>query len=405
MEMLRACLLGGFPWSFLGVSQYQLVPLIQIVAVTGVYGISFLVVWFSLALFCAAKMILQNPAKRHVWQAEIALPLVVVIFCFTGGMFHLNQRTSAEKKLRVAMVQPSIPQTVIWDEAESAKTFQKFLAANDVALTNEIDLLIWPESAVPLMNEENCRAISKFAIKHRTWLIFNGEDLTVTATKKNFFNAAFLVNPQGELATTYHKQKLVIFGEYIPLARWLPFLKWFTPIEDGWTAGNKPVTFELPQAKCAPLICFEDTFATVARSAAQDDIDFLVNLTNDGWFGDSSEQWQHMANAAFRCVENGVPLLRCANNGVTCLIDAHGHVVKIFHDGRGSEYGAGVLQTEIPLLASAAKSAPTFYNRHGDWFGWSCVGIAALLFLKTWRTQLGKKSDSFETSTDGFKTD
>ncbi len=427
LEMLRARLLGGFPWSFVGVSQYQLMPLIQIASVTGVYGISFLVVWFSLALFCAAKMILQNPTKRHVWQAEIILPLVVVIFCFTGGMFQLNRRAPADKVLRVAMVQPSIPQTVIWDAEESEKSFQKFLAANDAALTNEIDLVIWPESAVPVMNAENCRAISAFALKHRAWIILNGEDVTVTATEKKFFNAAFLVNPQGELTATYHKQKLVIFGEYVPLARWLPFLKWFTPIEGGWTPGEKPATFEVEfltpprlknnsieklagtatgaPAKAAPLICFEDTFATVARAAAQDDIDFLVNLTNDGWFGNSSEQWQHMANSVFRCVENGLPLLRCANNGVTCVIDAHGRVGKIFRDGSNSEYGAGILQTEIPLLASAEKSAPTFYNRHGDWFGWGCVGIAAWLFLKTLRTPPGKKSDGLDTSTAGIKAD
>ena len=114
---------GGFPWSFVGVSQYQLVPLIQFASITGVYGVSFLVVWFSLALFCAARMILANPAKRHVWQAEIVLPLVVVIACFTGGLFRMNHRVVAENFLRVTMIQPSIPQTVLWDTAEKVFSF------------------------------------------------------------------------------------------------------------------------------------------------------------------------------------------------------------------------------------------------------------------------------------------
>lgn len=382
LEILRAHLLGGFPWSFVGVSQYQLVPLIQIASVTGVYGVSFLVVWFSLALFCAARMILVNPAKRHVWQAEIVLPLVVVIACFTSGLFRMNHGAATENSLRVTMIQPSIPQTVLWDPAANEKTFAQFLAQNEAALTNETDLLIWPESAVPEMSEENCRAISDLTLRHHVWLIFNGEDATVTPAETNFFNAAYLVNPQGKLTTTYHKQKLVIFGEYVPLVKWLPFLKWFTPIVGGWTEGEQPVTFAVGRAKCAALICFEDTFASVARGAAQDDLDFFVNLTNDGWFGDSSEQWQHMANSVFRCVENGVPLLRCANNGVTCTINAHGRVEKIFHDAHGSEYGDGVLTVKIPLLSAEQKSAATFYNRHGDWFGWGCVGVAGLMLFR-----------------------
>ncbi|MDR3458206.1 MAG: apolipoprotein N-acyltransferase [Verrucomicrobiae bacterium] len=404
LEMVRARFLGGFPWSFLGVSQYQLVPLIQFASITGVYGVSFLVVWFSLALFCAAQMILKNPAKRHGWQAEIVLPLVVVIACFTAGLFRMNHTVATPDSLRVALIQPSIPQTVIWNANENAASFEKFLALNESALTNNpADLVVWPESAVPEMSEENCRAISAFARTHHVWLILNGEDLTTSKTETNYFNAAFLVNPQGEAIRTYHKQKLVIFGEYVPLVRWLPFLQWFTPIVGGWTAGDKSVTFPLDglnpraesdvtnkiitigttapprhSAKTAVLICFEDTFAPVTREAAQDDLDFLVNLTNDGWFGDSSEQWQHMANSVFRCVENGLPLLRCSNNGITCSINGCGRMENIFRDSAKNEYQTGVLTVEVPLLQPAEKSAATFYNRHGDWFGWGCVLLTSL---------------------------
>ncbi|MBW8863758.1 MAG: apolipoprotein N-acyltransferase, partial [Verrucomicrobia bacterium] len=345
LEMLRARLLGGFPWSFLGVSQYQLVPLIQVASFTGVYGVSFIVVWFSLAVFCAAQIILANPAKRHGWQAEIVLPLVVIIACFTAGLFRMNHGVAAQNVLRVTMIQPSIPQTVIWNPYDNQKSFREFLALNEAALTNQTDVLVWPESAVPELNEENANAISELASRHHLWLILNGEDITVSATGTNYYNAAYLVNPHGKVTTTYHKQKLVIFGEYIQLVHWLPFLQWFTPITGGWSAGDKPVTFEMDglnqiprtefdatnkiisigatveprhSAKTAALICFEDTFASVTRDAAQDDLDFLVNLTNDGWFGERSEQWQHMANSVFRCVENGLPLLRCSNNGITC---------------------------------------------------------------------------------------
>jgi apolipoprotein N-acyltransferase len=199
-----------------------------------------------------------------------------------------------------------------------------------------------------------------------------------------------------------------MFGEYIPLVRWLPFLEWFDAIGNGWMPGDKAVTFQLTglnesasepasviylgspdgtrehpihQAKTSTLICFEDTFPGVARTAAQDDLDFFVNLTNDGWFGHSSEQWQHMANAVFRAVENGIPLLRCANNGVTCYIDGHGRMEAIFRDAHGSEYGKGVLSVKIPLLAPDQKNTATFYNRHGDWFGWGCVALTAATLL------------------------
>ena len=405
LEMIRARFLGGFPWSFLGVSQYQLVPLIQVAAFTGVFGVSFLVIWFSLGLFCAGRMILANPAKRNSWQAEMVLPLTVVVLCFTTGLFRLNHAAATGSALRVTMIQPSIPQTVMWDPLENDRSFRQFLAQNEAALTNQTDLLVWPESAVPEMSEENCRAISDLARRHHVWLILNGEDLGVTKTGTNYYNAAFLVNPSGELTTTYHKRKLVIFGEYVPLVHWLPFLQWFTPIVGGWTPGDKSVTFTLDgldqypeetnkvvtigaadatrhSAKLAVLICFEDTFAPVTREAAQDDLDFLVNLTNDGWFGDSSEQWQHMANSVFRAVENGLPLLRCCNNGVTCSINAYGRVENVLRDSANNEYQAGVMTLEVPLLAPAEKSAATFYNRQGDWFGWGCVGGTGLALIR-----------------------
>jgi len=137
------------------------------------------------------------------------------------------------------------------------------------------------------------------------------------------FNAAFLLDPGGLFAGIFHKQKLVIFGEYIPLVRWLPFVKWFTPITGGFAAGNEPVQFVMERrapprlevqlntnpaetvpgvpfrVKTSPLICFEDMFPQLARRAGPGDTDFLVNLTNDGWFGQSAEQWQQMAAASF----------------------------------------------------------------------------------------------------------
>ena len=376
LEWLRGWLLSGFPWSFLGVSQYKLVPLIQIASVTGVYGVSFLVVWFSLALYSAAEMIYCNPSKRHVWQAEIILPMLAVVLLFIGGWLRMNAHSPTEENtLRVAAIQPSIPQTLIWSATDDEKRFTELLATSQSAMTNQPDLLLWPESAVPMFDGVYS-IVSQFAKTNHVAILFNGDDAAFHADATNFFNSAFFLRRDGVCDGVYHKQKLVVFGEYVPLARWLPFLKWFTPIEGGWTPGDGPVIFAGENFTAAPLICFEDTFPGTARAAAAGGPDLLVNLTNDGWFGDSAEQWQHLANAVFRAVENGVPLVRCCNNGVTGWVDEHGRVRQIFRDPAGSEYAAGALLMEIPLHPAMEKSAPTFYQRHGDWFAWGCAVVS-----------------------------
>jgi|GEM_PF-42289 len=443
LEMMRAHLLGGFPWNLIGVSQFKMLPLIQIASVTGVYGVSLLVVWLSLALYSAMRLILRQPNPRLIWQAEIILPFIAILVLFVFGFARLSGENPPASVLRVTLIQPSIPQTLIWNPAEDEKRFQELLQHSKNALaesegrvtrvpdlasetnsgtriarpSEKTDLLLWPESAVPGTDQPTCLAISNFAQSNRVWIILNAEDAEYLPHTTNYFNAGYLVGPDGRWLQVYHKRKLVIFGEYIPLAHWLPFLKYLTPITGGWTPGDKPVTFEITRwgerlsrrspakadprepfgetnvialggssaassrqtIKTSPLICFEDVFPELAREAATDDTDFLVNLTNDGWFRQSAEQWQHLANAVFRTVENGLPLVRCANNGITCWIDANGRMSEIFRDNSGSVYGVGAMTVEIPI---GERHGPTFYHRHGDWFGWSCGILAAALVLQ-----------------------
>jgi len=386
LEMIRARFLGGFPWNLLGASQYQLTPLIQIASVTGVYGVSFLVVWFSLSLLSAAFAVFSKPALRFAWQPEVFLPLLAVAIIFASGSFEMHGQIPPSSNLRITLIQPSVPQNMIWDENENSNRFQQLLALSESALTNQTDLLVWPEAAVPELSTNNYIAITNLVRSHHVWMICNADDVVWRADAKDkndfdVFNSAFLFDPDGNCAGIYHKQKLVIFGEYIPLVRWLPFLRWFTPIQDGYASGKSAVNFELInlKIKTAPLICFEDMFPQTARGSVQSDTDFLVNLTNDGWFGQGAEQWQHMANAVLRAVENGVPLIRCTNNGITCWIDAYGSVRETFRDQTGGVYGVGTMTVQIPLPSE--KPVPTFHNRHGDWFGWSCVMVAAIILL------------------------
>ena len=174
-----------------------------------------------------------------------------------------------------------------------------------------------------------------------------------------------------------------MFGEYLPFARRLPFLRRIIPIPGDFTPGERPAPFELtaPRARISTLICFEDVIPGLARQSARDDIDLLLNLTNDGWFGHSAAQWQQTASAVFRAVENGLPLVRCTNNGLSCWIDSRGRLRQVLQSESGDVYAAGFLIAKIPMPSVGQKREPTFYHRHGDWFGWGCVVLSSLACL------------------------
>ena len=382
LEMIRARFLSGFPWDTIGSSQWQLTPLIQIASVTSVYGVSFLVVWTSLSLLSAVRCIIRFPTTRYIWMGELFLPLAAVLLLFTNGISQMRRVTETDSTLRVTSIQPAVPQTMIWDSSENTNRFNQLIALTEQALTNKTDLLLWPEAALPELTDESFAVITNLVHRHAVWMMLNTDDVIEKASpnRSDVFNAALLLNPDGRFAASYHKRQLVIFGEYIPLVEALPFIKWFTPITGSYTSGKRITPFSMDRINAAPLICFEDTFPHHVRDHVDDTTDLLVNLTNDGWFGEKASQWQHLSSAAFRAVENRIPLLRSCNTGVTCWIDEHGRLREVLRDKNGSEYTAGIATWEIPIARRDTR-AQTFYNRHGDVFGWACVGVSALLLL------------------------
>ncbi|MDW8310584.1 MAG: apolipoprotein N-acyltransferase [Verrucomicrobiales bacterium] len=395
-EMLVGRLLTGFPWNFLGVSQHRMLPLIQVAAVTGVYGVSFLVAWTSVSLGCAALALVHRPQQRWGWFAEARLPVVVVVIVVLIGLHRVLQPAPPGRELKIALVQPSFPQTRIWDPAQDTNRFEHLMRLSELALGAMPDLLVWPESAVPSLlryNEHVYRGVTNLVRRHGVWLILCADDAEPRAgaggrREYDTFNSSFLVSAAGDLVATYRKQRLVMFGEYVPLGRWLPFLHWFTPIEGGFTPGERPVQFRIRPlgVQTSPLICFEDIFPHLARRAVETETDFLVNLTNDAWFGRSAQQWQHAANALFRAVENGLPLVRCTNNGLTCWIDSHGRMHEVFFGRSNDIYGEGFKIARMRLPVPGQARTPTFYWHHGDWFGWACVGWTALVgWNRVWR--------------------
>jgi len=419
LDMVVARFLSGFPWNFLGVSQYRMLPLIQIASVTGVYGVSFLVVWFSISLAIAFLRVVRQPRLRWGWLIELRLALIALIGTMIFGLDRLLVPLDTDRQLIIALVQPSIRQDVIWNHAKDADRFNKIIELSKLAIAVKPDLLIWPESSMPNFTEDNFRAITDLIVANKVWMILGADDAeprpgATSHDDYDSFNAAFLFNRQGKVVATYHKQHLVVFGEYLPFARWLPFLRRVIPIPGDFTPGDRPVPFELdavatvydrrthdsevqgrrsqtaatggerskPAAttvvKLCVLICFEDVIACLARESSGDDIDFMLNLTNDGWFGESAAQWQQAANAVFRAVENGLPLVRCTNNGLTCWIDSRGAIREILGGEGKAVYAPGFMTAKIPLRPAGQKRVPTFYHRHGDWFGWGCVALSAL---------------------------
>lgn len=389
LEMVLGKLFSGFHWNPLGVTQYQLTPVIQVSTLAGVYGVSCLVTWFSMALMLAGVRLAHDPTRRWVCMSEMVLPMLTVALAMAWGFRRMQAAPAEPRILKLALIQPSIPQTLIWDHREDSNRFAQLMDLSRAALAAKPDLLVWPEAAMPPLTEEHYQALTNLVARHGVWMVFGADDFerrpgAVDPDDGDAYNGAFLINPQGRPAARYRKQHLVIFGEYVPLSRWLPFLKHLTPIQSGFAEGTGPVEFVIGPPRCTAsvLICFEDVFPYLGRRNTTPETDFLLNLTNDGWFGESANQWQQAANAVFRAVENGVPLVRCTNNGLTCWVDRYGRVRQILVTPGGDVYGPGFMSFELPLPPEGVRAERTFYHRHGDWFGWSCVGLTLAALVK-----------------------
>ncbi len=397
LELAVSRLLTGFPWLMLAHSQFRMLPLIQVASFTGAMGVSFVVAWFSLALAETALSAWRTAGRPWMALADLTLPGLTMAMILAFGLGSLLKPVTARKEISFALIQPSIPQTVKWDADANKVAFEKVLTLSETALSLRPHVLAWPEAATPgyvRYDDALIESITGMARKHGVWIVFGGADAVAKAgdpSKADFFNSAFLVNPKGELAGKYDKQHLVIFGEYVPLSRWLPFLSLLTPAGEGYKPGPGPVLFRLEDhdLTIAPMICFEDVFGPLARGFAGPDTDLLLNLTNDGWFGEGAAQWQHAAMSVFRAVENRRALIRCTNNGLTCWIDPRGRMYDAGFGPGDDIYGAGFKIVKVPLPSADAKTAATFYNRHGDWFGWCCAAATLMCFLPA---TLGKRA-------------
>lgn len=380
LEFFRGWFLGGFPWNYIGASQFKSIPLIQIASTTGVHGVSFIVLWVSLSLAIGAATVAVRPQVRFAWKNEVAPALIILLFAISWGVgVTTKPAVGSGRTAKLALVQPSIPQTLIFDPAAVTNRFNQMLDLTKQAVAAKPDLIIWPEASLPAISREMFEQLRKLIRSAGIPIILGSDDVQrVTdgaAERFDYYNAALWFDGSGDFAGRYRKQRLVIFGEYTPGVRWLPFLARWSPAGEGFAEGLGPETFHIEpvDANVTVNICFEDNFADLVRDQVKPDTDFVLNLTNNGWFGESAAQWQHAANAIFRAIENHVPLVRCTNNGLTCWIDEQGRLRQIFTDDHGSVYGTGVAVFQVPLLRSGSVRTPTIFARFGDWFGWLCL--------------------------------
>jgi apolipoprotein N-acyltransferase len=275
----------------------------------------------------------------------------------------------------VAAIQPNIRQAEKMNPDSAADNIQRLQTLNEQAVDEKADLVLWPEACVPggmFADQEVTDWVKAQAGLHKA-LMLGTDDLNRGGEGDDHNSAALIVRGKKDIAI-HDKVNLVPFGEYLPLR---PILGWaFSDLVPGdFVPGLIPAQLPLdsPDVMLGPLICFEDTQPDIARAQVRGGAELLVNLTNDGWFGQSAELEQHLSNALFRCIETRVPLVRGTNTGTTASVDPFGRV-----DRWMPAHTTGVKSRTIPI---AARTPATFYVRHGDLFSPTCAGITALAMV------------------------
>jgi apolipoprotein N-acyltransferase len=361
-EWARGHAFGGFPWNLVGYAWSGGFPgaiaLLQSVAWVGIYGLGFATV---LAASMPALFGVTSPAPISAIRrcAPAVGAGLLLLAPAAPGALRLERSPPADTATWLRLVQPSIPQNLKWDAAAAANNFQRLITLSTAPAPHPIAAILWPEAAVPfLLGRDPVARRAIAAIAPAKGYVITG------ALRANpppgpvdrVWNSIEAVDADGAIVGNYDKAHLVPFGEYVPLRNFLPFRK-ITAGTIDLSAGPGAATLVLPGLPpFAPLICYEAIFPGAVIDAARRP-DWLLNMTNDAWYGRSSGPFQHFAIARTRAVEEGLPLVRVANNGVSGVIDAHGRV-----PARINLDAVGYADVALPVALE-----PTFYARTGDW--------------------------------------
>lgn len=366
----------GFPWNLLGIAQVDNVPLCRIAGLTGVYGISFEILLVNVAL--ATAFLVPRRKRGALFVAALASAAVLQ----AGRLIEVPAAFADHAAL---LVQQNVPVSADWTKDYFERTLRelsdlsvKSSALNPSAVVPrqtaaaKIDLIVWPESPAPFYTNDPLfrDAVSEMARRTREWTVTGSIGITPSmhtdGQGSQVFNSAALIDPNGEWITRYDKVHLVPFGEYLPFPRLFAFAGGLTKEVGEFQRGQSRAPLDAGGTKLGLFICYESVFPDEVRQFAAQGAQVFVNISNDGWYGDSGAYAQHLNQTRMRAIENNRWLLSATNTGVTASIDPWGRIAD-----------------QVPrkerkaLVASyALTSVTTFYTRHGDWFAFLCAIIS-----------------------------
>jgi apolipoprotein N-acyltransferase len=372
VELART-LVTGFPWNLLGTAQVDNISLSRITTLTGVSGVSFEIMLVNVAV--AAAFLVPRKKRNTLLVASLAAAAVLQ----AGRLVEAPVLPTDHSAL---LVQENIPVDSTWTRDAFVLTLRELTDLTVKAASTSgapesksgtVDLIVWPESPAPFFTSDPLfrDPVSEMARETRTWVVTGGIGTTPvmhgSKSASQVFNSAALISPSGDWTARYDKVHLVPFGEYLPFPRLFTFAGGLTKEVGEFQPGASRAPLYAGSTRLGVFICYESVFPGEVREFADQGAQVLVNLSNDGWYGDSGAYAQHLNQTRMRAIENDRWLLSATNTGVTASIDPYGRaVVRLPRKKRGA------------LVAPyALTSVTTFYARHGDWFCWLCAIISA----------------------------
>ena len=359
----------GFSWLGLGYSQFQSLPVIQMADITGVYGISWLIVLVNVGLYLAWKSWNRGPGT-NMGVRFLSVTILVLTLWVGYGILALSRPVKAPS-LKVALIQGNIEQAMKWNPVYQKLVMNKYKDLTLKAAQSKPQLIVWPETATPFFYNQNqvgTQFVNDLARQTKTPILFGSP----YRENNTHYNSAYLVSETGNTQGRYNKIHLVPFGEFVPFRKILFFVEKMVAMIGDFGRGNAATIFDVAGHKVGVSICYEMIFPDLMRQAVKNGAHLLVNITNDAWFSKSAASYQHMSMGALRAVENRVPIVRAANTGISGAIMAN-----------------GTLQDETSLFVEAAQITQitprqgglTFYSSYGDVFSWLCLLATGLIAI------------------------
>ncbi len=372
LEWARAFAMSGFPWANLGYTQTPLNRLIQIADITGVYGLSWLVVLGNTVI---------SGFIRNFYRRSGPLVLAVCIVCaLIYGSWRCEQIRGLQNRivaLNVGVIQGDIAQSEKWDPAFEAETIGTYARLSEECARHEPvpDILVWPESAMPFfygLDENQSARVDSIVRQTGKPLLFGSIGVIRVEGKARLLNRAYLLDKNAVMLGAYAKQHLVPFGEYVPWSNILFFVHHIVAGSVDFIPGTNPGPLMFKGIPLGVLICYEAIFPQISRETVRRGAQVLINITNDAWYGDTGGPYQHLQIARWRAIEFRVPLVRAANTGISAMFDA-----------TGQQCGSLALNTRGFLTCGVhPMSYLSFYAKYGDLFAWLCVfaTLCAIIF-------------------------